>query len=113
MVAWVAMTVRWSAVFLMVLLSYALTFHVGPNVRQRWAWVTPGSLAGTIAFLLFCILFRLYVHHLGAYNESLGALGGIMVLLFWFWAVALVLLGAAELDRTIEIGSPVGRSASR
>ena len=107
-VAWLATAVRWSAVLLMVLLSFALTFHVGPNIQHRWAWVTPGSLAGTIAFLVFCILFRLYVQQFGGYN-SLGALGGVMVLLFWFWAVALVLLGAAEMDRTIEAGSPIGR----
>ncbi len=29
-----------------------------------------------------------------------------MVLLSWFWVVALVLLGAAELDTVIEAGSP-------
>ena len=109
-VAWVVVAVRWSAVFLMVLLSFALTFYVGPDARQRWAWVTPGSLAGSIAFLVFCILFRLYVQNFGSYNQSLGALGGVMVLLFWFWAVALVLLGAAEMDRVIEAASPIGRS---
>ena len=109
-VAWAVTAVRWFAVFLMVLLSFALTFHVGPDARHRWAWVTPGSLAGTIGFLVFCILFRLYVQNFGSYNHSLGALGGIMVLLFWFWVVALVLLGAAEMDRAIEDGSPIGRS---
>jgi membrane protein len=111
-VAWVATAVRWSVVFLMVLLSFALTFYVGPDARHRWAWVTPGSLAGTIAFLVFCILFRLYVQNFGSYNKSLGALGGIMVLLFWFWVVALVLLGAAEMDREIETGSPNGRTSA-
>ena len=105
--------IAWSAVFLMVLLSFALTFYVGPNARHRWAWVTPGSLAGTIAFLVFCILFRLYVQNFGSYNKSLGALGGVMVLLFWFWVVALVLLGAAEMDRAIEAGSPIDRSPAR
>jgi membrane protein len=112
-VAWVATAVRWSAIFLMVLLSFALAFHVGPNTQHRWAWVTPGSLAGTIAFLVFCILFRLYVQTFGSYNESLGAIGGVMVLLCWFWVVALVLLGAAELDRAIESVSPIGRTPAR
>jgi len=109
-VAWVATVVRWTAVFLMVLLSFAMTFYVGPDARHRWAWVTPGTLAGTIAFVVFCILFRVYVQNFGSYNKSLGTLGGVMVLLVWFWVVALVLLGAAEMDRTIEAGSPIGRS---
>jgi membrane protein len=111
--AWAATAARWSAVFVMILLSFALTFYVGPDNRHRWAWITPGSLAGTVAFLVFCVLFRLYVQQFGSYNQSLGALGAVMVLLFWFWAVALVLLGAAEMDRTIEAGSPIGKSSSR
>ena len=108
--AWVATAVRWSAVSLMVLLSFALTFHVGPNARHRWVWVTPGSLAGTIAFLVFCILFRLFVQNFGQLQRVVGALGGVMVLLSWFWVVALVILGAAEMDREIEAGPPIGRS---
>jgi membrane protein len=103
--AWAATIVRWSAVLLMILLSFALTFYVGPNIPRCWSWVTPGSLAGTILFLVFCILFRLYVQNFDSYDKSLGALGGVMVLLFWFWAVALLLLAAAEMDRTIESAS--------
>ncbi len=112
-VAWVATAVRWSGVSLMVLLSFALTFYFGPDNRHRWVWITPGSLTGTIAFLVFCVLFRLYVQNFGSYNKSLGALGAVMVLLFWFWVVALVLLGAAEMDRAIEAGPPIGKSSAR
>jgi membrane protein len=85
-----------------VLLSFALAFSFGPAARRRWAWVTPGSLAGAVAFLSFSYLFRLYVQYLGGYDKAYGPLEGIMVLLFRYWAVGLVLLGAAEMDRAIE-----------
>lgn len=114
-VAWLATVVRWAVVILMVLLSFALVFYVGPAARRRWAWVTPGSLAGAFAFLTFSYLFRLYVQYFGGYDKAYGPIGGIMVLLFWYWAVGLVLLGAAEIDRAIEAGcpSPLGRSPAR
>jgi membrane protein len=100
--AWVATFVRWSAVVALVLASFAITFYVGPNVQRRCRWITPGSLAGTVGFLIFCALFRLYVEHFRSYDRSLGALGGVMVLLLWYWGVALVFIAAAEIDRTIE-----------
>ena len=112
-VAWLVTAVRWTAVFLMVLLSFALTFHVGPNIQHRWVWVTPGSLAGTIAFLVFCILFRIYVQHFGGYSESLGALGGVMVLLFWFWAVALVLLARPKWIGRSRPAPSIGKTPAR
>lgn len=109
-VAWLATVVRWIAVILTMLLSFALTFSVGPAARRRWLWVTPGSLVGTAAFLAFSFLFRLYIQFFGSYDKTYGSLGGIMVLLFWYWAVGLVLLGAAELDRAIETAAPLAQS---
>ena len=109
-VALVATVVRWIAVFLTVLLSFALTFNVGPAARQRRVWITPGTLAGSVAFLVFCYLFRVYVRDYGSYDRAYGTLGGIMVLLFWYWIVGMVLLGAAEMDRAIESASPMGES---
>jgi membrane protein len=110
-VGWTATAVHSSAVFIMVLLSFAMTFYIGPDVRHRWAWVTPGSLAGTISFLIFCKLFRIYVQNFGSYNKSVGALAGVAVLLVWFWVVAIVLMAAAEMDRAIEGGQSIGKTA--
>jgi membrane protein len=101
LLAWMASIVHWLGVLTMVLISFAITFEIGPNARDRWRWISPGSVAGTLAFLVFCFLFRLYVQHTGSYS-ALGALGGVMVLLFWFWCVALVMLAAAELDRALD-----------
>jgi membrane protein len=108
--AWLATIIRWVAVFLTVLPSLALTFNVGPAARQRWVWITPGTLAGSVAFLAFSSLFRVYVQYFGSYDRAYGSLGGIMVLLFWYWVVGMVLLGAAEMDRAIEAGPETGES---
>ena len=75
-VAWLATVVRWIVVFLTVLLSFALTFNVGPAARQRWVWITPGTLAGTVAFLVFSYLFRLYVRYYGSYDRRMARSGG-------------------------------------
>src|SRR3954466_6963337 len=108
--AWLATIIRWVAVFLTVLPSLALTFKIGPAARQRWVWMPPGTLAGSVAFLAFSGLFRVYVQHYGSYDRTYGSLGGIMVLLFWYWVVGMVLLGAAEMDRAIEAGPETGES---
>jgi len=91
------------------LMSFALTFFVAPDAKQSWEWITPGSLAGTALFIGVTFLFRLYVHNFANYNEAYGPLGGVMVLLFWFWISALVLLGAAQANKIIEAASPLGK----
>jgi membrane protein len=105
-----AIAVQWLVVMLMMLFSFALNFYVGPDADQRWEWITPGSLAGTLAFLLASYGFRLYVLNFANYNKTYGSLGGVMVLLFWFWISSLVLLTAAQINKLIEDASPLGKN---
>jgi membrane protein len=108
--ALLATAVKWVVVSLTVLLSFALTFYVGPDADQRWEWVTPGSIVGTIVFLAASYGFRVYVRHFADYDKTYGSLGGVMVLLFWFWISSLVLLTAAQMNKVIEDASPMGKS---
>jgi membrane protein len=105
----VATAVQWLVVLVVVLLSFALSFYVSPDAEQRWEWITPGSCFGSIVFLLASLGFRLYVQHFADYDRTYGSLGGVMVLLFWFWISSLVLLTAAEVNKLIEAASPLGR----
>lgn len=105
-----ATAVQWVVVFLTVLLSFALSFFVGPDAEQSWEWITPGSLAGTVVFLLASLGFRVYVQSFGNYDKTYGSLGGVMVLLFWFWISSMVLLGSAQVNKVIEDASPLGKS---
>jgi membrane protein len=105
-----ATVTQWAALFVMVLLSFALTFYVGPDSDQRWEWITPGSLLGTMAFLLASYGFSLYVRHFGSYDKTYGSLGGVMVLMFWFWVSAVVLLAAGQMNQVIEQASPLGKN---
>jgi membrane protein len=111
--AFLALAVQWVVVVVMVLLSFALSFYVGPDADQSWEWITPGSLLGTIAFLLVSFGFRLYVHNFANYDKTYGSLGGVMVLLFWFWISSLVLLSAAQVNKLIEDASPLGKNVGQ
>jgi membrane protein len=108
--ALLATAVQWAVVTVMVLLSFALSFYVGPDADQRWEWITPGSLLGTVVFLAMTFGFRLYVQNFANYNKTYGSLGGVMVLLFWFWISSLVLLSAAQMNKVIEDASPLGKN---
>ena len=93
----------------MVLFSFALTFYVGADAQQSWEWLTPGSLLGTLVFLAFTFVFRIYVQNFASYDKTYGSLGGVMVLLLWFWVSSVVLLAAGQMNKVIENASPLGK----
>jgi membrane protein len=103
----------WAVVVVMVLLSFALTFYVGPDADQRWEWITPGSVVGTLVFLAASLAFRVYVQNFASYNKTYGSLGGVMVLLFWFWISSLVVLTAGQMNQVIEDASPLGKGVGQ
>jgi membrane protein len=101
--------VQLMVIFIMVLISFALAFYVGPDADQKWEWITPGSLAGSLVFLMMSYLFRIYVQYFGSYPKTYGSLGGVMVLAFWFWISSIVLLAAGQINQVIEDASPLGK----
>jgi membrane protein len=64
----------------------------------------------TILFLLVSLLFRIYVQNFANYDKTYGSLGGVMVLLFWFWISSVVLLTTAQMNKVIEEASPLGKN---
>ncbi|WP_233578773.1 YihY/virulence factor BrkB family protein [Tautonia sociabilis] len=111
--AYLASGVRWLLIFLMLLISFAMTYYFAPDAETRWEWITPGSLLGTLVFIGATLGFRVYVQNFANYNQTYGALGGVMVLMFWFWISALVLLFSAQVNRVIEDASPVGKKTGQ
>jgi membrane protein len=105
----VASAIQWVVVAVMVLLSFALTFYIGPDAHTRWEWITPGSVLGTAVFLAFTLAFRVYIQRFANYDKTYGSLGGVMILLFWFWVSSLVLLTAGQTNKVIEEASPLGK----
>jgi len=80
----------------------ALVYHFGPNVRQRFRLLTPGAVFTVAVWILLAFTFRAYVDRFGKYSQTYGAVGGVIILLFFFYLDALVLLIGAEINSEID-----------
>jgi membrane protein len=81
----------------------ATLYRYGPNrEKAKWVWLTPGSIAATLLWLLLTFGFGIYVANFGNYDATYGSLGAVIVLLTWLYLSAYVLLMAAELNSEIE-----------
>jgi membrane protein len=74
-------------------------------------FLTPGSLLATVLWLVGSLAFRFYVVNFGSYNETYGAIGGIMVLLLWLYISGLCVIIGAEVSAEIEHASEHGKAA--
>jgi membrane protein len=113
---WLWNILRWPIAFLGILMFFALVYYLAPNKDHRdWRWVTPGSLVGSILWLILSGLFALYTSFSSSYDKTYGTLAGGIILLLWLnYSAFAILFGAelnAELDRQADIRAAGGPSA--
>jgi membrane protein len=99
---------KWPALAGLFTLIIAVLYYASPNVRVRgFKWVTPGSILALVAWVVASAAFAFYVANFGSYNETYGALGGLVVLLIWFWITNVAILFGhqlnAEIERSLEL----------
>jgi membrane protein len=107
---WSWKILQWPVIFLLISQGFAVVYYLAPDAEQRWPWILPGAHLATALWLLLSLGFRFYVTHFGEYNKMYGAIGGVIVMLLWFYLSGLVLLFGAELNSEIEHASPYGKN---
>lgn len=95
--------VQWPVAVFFVVLAYALVYYEGPDVEQRkWYWITPGAAVGVFLWVVASFAFRAYLHFFNSYNQTYGALGGVIILMLWLYVTALAILTGSEVNSEIE-----------
>lgn len=96
---------RWPVTAVVIMLALALTYHLLPNIKQQFKLLTPGSVVGSILWLLATWGFTYYAEHFGNYNVAYGSLAGIAILLTWMYIGGLIFILGGEMNAIIEHAS--------
>lgn len=115
---------RWPALFVVLALGFACIYRFGASREApRWRWITWGSCAGTILWIVASVLFSWYAANFGSFNKTYGSLGAVIGFMTWLWISAIVILLGAEIDAELEhqtvrdsttgAAKPMGRRGAR
>jgi membrane protein len=107
---WSWKILQWPVAFFLVSMAVGLVYYFAPDAEQDWTWITPGAVIGTLLWMVSSLAFRYYVTNFTDYNATYGAVGGVIVLLLWFYISGLAILVGAELNAEIEHASPYGKA---
>lgn len=94
---------RWPALLAIVVLGLAVLYRYGPyRENARWRWISWGSIAAAILWLIASMLFSWYTGNFGNYNKTYGSLGAVIAFMVWTWLSTTVVLLGGELNAEIE-----------
>jgi len=103
---WAWKILQWPLAFGLVVVAVGLIYYFAPDAEQVWVWITPGALVATVLWLLASLAFRFYTVNFGNYEATYGTIGGVIVLLLWFYISGLMIVIGAEMNAEIEHASP-------
>lgn len=100
---------RWIVIVLALLLGVAVIYYYGPNVEQKFRFITPGSVFGVLMLIAASLGFSFYTRNFGDYDATYGSIGAVIVLMLWLYITGLVILIGSEINALLEHYSREGK----
>lgn len=88
------------------LLATSVAYWILPNVHRRWKLITPGSVLAVGVWLVLSYGFRIYVDNYSTYNETYGAIAGVIILMVWMYGTGMTFYAGAQLNALIRAHAP-------
>ena len=82
-------------------LATATLYYLGTREGRKASFFSVGALFTTILIMLTSYFFGIYIENFSNYNELYGSIGALLILLFYLWLNANILLLGFELNMAL------------
>jgi len=100
---------RWVIVVVGMLLGFAIIYYFAPNVKQKFKFITVGSLFGSTLLIIASLGFAVYTRNFADYSATYGSIGAVIILMLWLYMAGLVILIGSVINVLLEHYSPDGK----
>ncbi|MCK1994021.1 YihY/virulence factor BrkB family protein [Peribacillus muralis] len=93
---------RWAVSTCVFLIVFTSLYWIAPNIKLKCLTVLPGAIFATAGWCLVSFLFSFYVDKFANYSATYGSLGGIIVLMVWFYLSGLIIILGGEINALLS-----------
>lgn len=104
--------VRWPLAGMLVMFFVSVAYYALPDVRQRYRFVTPGSVVSTVVWVAASWGLTVYMDSFGrfaTYARMYGSIAAVMVLLLWLFVTSFIFIIGGEMNAILEHAAPTGK----
>ena len=87
---------------MMVYLATATLYYFGTKEGRNSKFFSVGALFTTILIIVTSYLFGIYIENFAQYNKLYGSIGALLILMFYLWLNANILLLGYELNASLN-----------
>lgn len=93
---------RWVVIITLFFVAISLLYRYGPANKQKWKFLSTGSIIATILAVLTSLGFSFYINNFSSYNKIYGSIGTLIILMLWLYLNSLIILIGFELNASID-----------
>lgn len=90
--------IRWVISALIIFFVFLVLYWIAPNKKLKCLSVVPGALFAALGWIITSLAFSFYVGNFGNYSSTYGSLGGIIVMMIWFYLSAIIIIIGGEIN---------------
>lgn len=88
---------RWLISIIVLTTFIMLLYRFAPNKKIPFKHIIPGALIASLLWQIISIGFSIYISNFGNYSATYGTLGGLIILMTWFFLTGLILMLGASI----------------
>ncbi|OZI10867.1 ribonuclease [Bacillaceae bacterium SAS-127] len=89
---------RWSISPILIFTVFMGLYYFAPSVKVKWRSVVLGAVFATIGWIAASFGFSFYVNNFGNFSATYGSIGGIIIMMIWFYLTAFIILLGGEIN---------------
>jgi membrane protein len=95
--------IRWAISPIILFIIFVGLYYFAPSKRIKCLSAFPGAIFATLGWVLASLAFSYYVGSFGNYSATYGSIGGIIVLMIWFYLTGIIIMIGGEINALVTI----------
>ncbi|MFD2680107.1 YihY/virulence factor BrkB family protein [Bacillus seohaeanensis] len=95
--------VRWTISPIILFIVFVGLYYFAPSKKIKCLSAFPGAIFATVGWVLVSLAFSYYVSNFGNYSATYGSIGGIIVLMIWFYLSGIIILVGGQINALVHI----------
>lgn len=94
---------RWIIGISFMVLVLMFVYWIAPNIKIKFKEAIYGAIAATLGWQIISIAFSVYVSNFANYSATYGSLGGVIILMLWFFLTGVILVIGGIINATLYL----------
>jgi membrane protein len=93
---------RWGIASGIMVIVLTVLYQIAPCKKLKFREVFWGAITATVLWQLISLGFSFYVTNFGNFSATYGSLGGVIILMIWFFMTGLILVAGGEINAALS-----------